>query len=322
MFFVARRFRAVGSVGRKECSVKCEVWRKQWEVKSVKCGVWSVECEVSVWSAKSAVWSVKCEVWSVKEAVRSEKCEVWSVECEVWSVKFQFGARRAQCEVWSVKCEVWSVKEAVRSEKCEVWSVECEVWSLECEECSVKCGVWSVKTLLRLSLKKSNGCRGKDTVGTGCLWTIGHLCLGNFRRRLARVYVRMMIITNIHLHARPTWNCLQASSPRSGPRGPCWTPVEWSVYYRNTWEHQFLKVDNGPLLLNSISVSPFCQWENVGTSLSNRCLNGWIVRGKHLGKFRATPADPGMLCFWFGNGHHDLVGSLGTRFFLDRRWFE
>ena len=25
----------------------------------------------------------------------------------------------------------------------------------------MKCGVWSVKTLLRLSLKKSNGCRGK-----------------------------------------------------------------------------------------------------------------------------------------------------------------
>ena len=75
-----------------------------------------------------------------------------------------------------MKCEVWSVKEAVRSEKCEV--------------CSVKCGVWSVKTLLRLSLKKSNGCRGKDTVGTCCLRTIGHLCLGNFRRRLARVYVR------------------------------------------------------------------------------------------------------------------------------------
>ena len=96
--------------------------------------------------------------------------------------------------MWSVKCEVWSVKEAVRSEKCEVWSVECEVWSLECEECSVKCGVWSVKTLLRLSLKKSNGCRGKDTVGTGCLWTIGHLCLGNFRRRLARVYVNELEI--------------------------------------------------------------------------------------------------------------------------------
>ena len=95
--------------------------------------------------------------------------------------------------MWSVKCEVWSVKEAVGSEKCEVWSVECEVSSLECEKCSVKCGVWSVKTLLRLSLEKSNGCRGKDTVGTGCLWTIGHLCLGNFRRRLARVYVIVTI---------------------------------------------------------------------------------------------------------------------------------
>ena len=180
-------------VRRAQCevwSVRFGVWRKQWEVRSVKCGVWSVECEVSVWSAKSAVWSVKCEVCLEYEG-SSEKWEVWNVECEVWSVKFQFGVRRAQCEVWSVKCEVWSVKEAVRSEKCEVWSVECEVWSLECEECSVKCGVWSVKTLLRLSLKKSNGCRGKDTVGTGCLWTIGHLCLGNFRRRLARVYVTL-----------------------------------------------------------------------------------------------------------------------------------
>ena len=133
------------------------------------------QCEV--WGVKSAVWSVKCEGIS-------GKWEVWSVECEVWSVKFQFGVWRAQCEVWSVKFQfgVWR-------KQCEVWSVECEVWSLECEECSVKCGVWSVKTLLRLSLKKSNGCRGKDTVGTGCLWTIGHLCLGNFRRRLARVYV-------------------------------------------------------------------------------------------------------------------------------------
>ena len=135
--------------------MQCEVWRNQWEVRSVKCGVWSVKCEVSVWSVKSAVWSVKCEVWSVKEAV---------------------------------------------------WSVECEVWSLECEECSVKCGVWSVKTLLRLSLKKSNGCRGKDTVGTGCLWTIGRLCLGNFRRRLARVYVRCTVCLHGWLaRRRCTW---------------------------------------------------------------------------------------------------------------------
>ena len=128
------------------------------------------------------VWGVKSAVWSVKESVGSEKCEVWSVKCEVWSFSLECEERSVKCEVWGLECEGSSVK-------CEVWSVECEVWSLECEECSVKCGVWSVKTLLRLSLKKSNGCRGKDTVGTGCLWTIGHLCLGNFRRRLARVYV-------------------------------------------------------------------------------------------------------------------------------------
>ena len=53
----------------------------------------------------------------------------------------------------------------------------------------MQCEVWSVKTLLRLSLKKKAACRGKGTVGTGCLRTIGHLFLGNFRRRLARVYV-------------------------------------------------------------------------------------------------------------------------------------
>ena len=147
------------------------------------------QCEV--WGVKSAVWSVKCEGIS-------GKWEVWSVECEVWSVKFQFGVRRAQCEVWSVRFGLWR-------KQCEVWSVECEVWSLECEECSVKCGVWSVKTLLRLSLKKSNGCRGKDTVGTGCLWTIGHLCLGNFRRRLARVYVMIWLDMEIYWNIQQKW---------------------------------------------------------------------------------------------------------------------
>ena len=119
-FFVARRFRAVWSVGRKgreECSVKCELWRKQWEVRSVKCGVWSVKCGVWSLSLECEERSVKCEVWSVKEAVRSEKCEVWTVKCEVWSVK----------------CGVWSLKFGVRRVQCEVWSV---------------------KTLLRLSLKK------------------------------------------------------------------------------------------------------------------------------------------------------------------------
>ena len=85
--------------------------------------------------------------------------------------------------MWSVKCEVWSVKEAVRSEKCGVWSVKCGVWSVKCGVRRVQCAVWGVE------------CRGKDTVGTGCLWTIGHLCLGNFRRRLARVYVNNITYT-------------------------------------------------------------------------------------------------------------------------------
>ena len=197
-------------------SGKCEVWSVKEAVGSEKCEVWSVKFKFGV--AKRAVWSVRFGVWRKQWEVWSVKCEVWSVKCGVWS--FKFGVRRVQCEVWSVKtllrlslkksngcrglecearsvkCEVWSVKEAVGSEKCEVWSVKCEVWSVKFGVWSfkfgvrrVQCEVWSVKTLLCLSLKKSNGCRGKDTVGTGCLWTIGHLCLGNFRRRLARVYV-------------------------------------------------------------------------------------------------------------------------------------
>ena len=76
-----------------------------------------------------------------------------------------------------MQCEVWSVKEAVRSEKFGVRRVQCEVWSVECEDFASSLA------------EKKTVCRGKDTVGTGCLWTIGHLCLGNFRRRLARVYV-------------------------------------------------------------------------------------------------------------------------------------
>ena len=94
--------------------------------------------------------------------------------------------------MWSVRFGVWRKQWEVRSVKCEVRSVKCGVWSFKFGVRRVQCEVWSVKTLLRLSLKKSNGCRGKDTVGTGRLWTIGHLCLGNFRRRLARVYVNLI----------------------------------------------------------------------------------------------------------------------------------
>ena len=72
---------------------------------------------------------------------------------------------------------------------------------MECEECSVKCGVPSVECddfVLSLAEKKA-ACRGKDTVGTGCLRTIGRLFLGNFRRRLARVYVKeSWIVYSVH----------------------------------------------------------------------------------------------------------------------------
>ena len=140
------------------------------------------------------VWGVKSAVWSVKEAVGSEKCGVWSVKCGVWSLSLECEARSVKCEVWDLECEGSSGKWEVWSVDCEVWSVKCGVWSFKFGVRRVQCEVWSVKTLLRLSLKKSNGCRGKDTVGTGCLWTIGHLCLGNFRRRLARSMLSYLFI--------------------------------------------------------------------------------------------------------------------------------
>ena len=196
-------------VRRAQCevwSVRFGVWRKKWEVWSVKCGVWSVECEVSVWSAKSAVWSVKCEVWSVKEAVRSEKCEVWSVECEVWSVKFQFGVRRAQCEVWSVRFGVWRKQWEVRSVKCGVWSlkfgvrrVQCEVWSVECEDFA--------SSLAEKIKRLSREGHGRDRVS---LNYIGHLCLGNFRRRLARVYVKILRTYHQRVTKIPTTTATQS----------------------------------------------------------------------------------------------------------------
>ena len=121
------------------------------------------QCEV--WGVKSAVWSVKCE-----EAVGSEKCEVWSV-------KFQFGVRRAQCEVRSVKCGLWSVKCEVWSVKFEVWSAKSAVWSVECEDFASSLA------------EKKPVVEGRTRSGQVFLRTIGHLFLGNFRRRLARVYV-------------------------------------------------------------------------------------------------------------------------------------
>ena len=55
----------------------------------------------------------------------------------------------------------------------------------------MKCGVRSVECedFASSLAEKKAACRGKDTVGTGWRRTIGHLFLGNFRRRLARVYV-------------------------------------------------------------------------------------------------------------------------------------
>ena len=187
--------------------VKSAVWSVKEAVGSEKCEVWSVKCGVWSFSLECEERSVKCEVWGLECEGSSEKWEVWSVKCGVWSVECEVSVWSAKSAVWSVKCEVWSVKFEVWSAKSAVWSVECGVWSLKFGVRRVQCEVWSVKTLLRLSLKKSNGCRGKDTVGTGCLWTIGHLCLGNFRRRLARVYVKRYIAQALFFNSTHSTHC-------------------------------------------------------------------------------------------------------------------
>ena len=127
------------------------------------------------------MWSVKFGVWRKQWEVRSVKCGLWSAKCEVWTVN---------CEVSTVKCEVWGLECEGSSEKWEVRSVKCGVWSLKFGVQRVQCAAWNVE------------CRGKDTVGTGCLWTIGHLCLGNFRRRLARVYVTSNYVYTCNLHTQ------------------------------------------------------------------------------------------------------------------------
>ena len=63
---------------------------------------------------------------------------------------------------------MWSVK-------CEVWSVKCEVWSAKSAVCSVRCGV-------------SREGHGRDRLSLNY-----RSFMGNFRRRLARVYVIIYI---------------------------------------------------------------------------------------------------------------------------------
>ena len=69
--------------------------------------------------------------------------------------------------MWSVKFEVWSAKSAV-------WSVECEDFASSLAE--------KIKRLSREG-------HGRDRVSLN----YSHLCLGNFRRRLARVYVIILL---------------------------------------------------------------------------------------------------------------------------------
>ena len=61
----------------------------------------------------------------------------------------------------------------MRSVECEVWSVKFEVWSAKSAVCSVRCGV-------------SREGHGRDRLSLN----YRSFMLGNFRRRLARVYVK------------------------------------------------------------------------------------------------------------------------------------
>ena len=70
--------------------------------------------------------------------------------------------------------------------------MQCEVWSVECEDFASSLA------------EKKPLVEGKDTVGIVCLRTIGHLFLGNFRRRLARVlvlwYIYIYIVSYINIY--------------------------------------------------------------------------------------------------------------------------
>ena len=133
--------------------------------------------------------------------------------------------------MWSVRFGVWRKQWEVRSVKCGLWSVKCGVWSLKFGVRRVQCEVWSVKTLLRLSLKKKAAFRGKDTVGTGCFRTIGHLFLGNFRRRLARVLVLLIIYiysypqSSFQKYVASLWEV--AFKTHSSPSERVWLSMVW-----------------------------------------------------------------------------------------------
>ena len=60
------------------------MWRKQWEVGSMKCGLWSLSlaCEgrsVEVWSVKCEVW--KGEVWSGQNSIVFCNCRIVLAIC-------------------------------------------------------------------------------------------------------------------------------------------------------------------------------------------------------------------------------------------------
>ena len=60
--------------------------------------------------------------------------------------------------------------------------MQCEVWSVECEDFASSLA------------EKTTVVEGRTRLGQVFLRTIGHLLLGNFRRRLARVYVIYMYL--------------------------------------------------------------------------------------------------------------------------------
>ena len=62
--------------------------------------------------------------------------------------------------------------------------MQCEVWSVECED-------------FASSLAEKTVVEGRTRSGQ-VVFELNHLCLGNFRRRLARVYVRIDFMCLVH----------------------------------------------------------------------------------------------------------------------------
>ena len=165
-------------MGRAGCSVKCALWRKQWEVRSEKCGVWS--------------WSLQCEE-------RSVKCDVWSVRFGVW---------RKQWEMRSVKCGVWSVIFF------RFWLLaNNKAWQMQFLRFGIEIRFWKlVLYSLRQCMCSFSSARLCANCAYSCRRCLGHAC------NIAIIYnvLRAQVSANItHVYTIQPCNCVDSQRVRA-----------------------------------------------------------------------------------------------------------